>query len=273
MINLAACAVLIAEALLISKWQNTASPSSPTSDIRQIGQAILIYASDYGEQLPHATDVWDYARHLAEKSGLNDATIWTTDRDAANWDKRSSFSRVLDEEGRGTMASFRAMKPSWAVVLGQLTTEMPATTPIAWTRGLSPDGTWADHSPYGKQGGHIVFLGGNVVYFRDLAANGGALRRFDGTGTTSNILDALPPGVRIIEYVPTETEQRDWAKTKRAQARAQMIEKFVGVLVPALWLGVLIALGTQVRRVKYATHRFVTYIVLSVLLLVPIILR
>jgi len=74
------------------------------------------------------------------------------------------------------------------------------TTPVAWTRGLRPDGTWAPDSPYAGEGGHVVFLDGNVVFFRRID---GGLRRFDGKGMTSNILEALPPGARVGEAAPS----------------------------------------------------------------------
>ena len=108
---------------------------------------------------------------------------------------------------------FAKSRPAFAVNLAGGSTSDPASTPIAWTRGLQPDGTWALHSPYGRQGGHIVFLGGNVVFYDNVRDQ---LARYDGRGVTSNILEALPPGARIGEYIPTAAEQAAWAKIRRA---------------------------------------------------------
>ncbi|MET0263176.1 MAG: hypothetical protein ABW223_09780 [Rariglobus sp.] len=110
--------------------------------------------------------------------------------------------------------AFRAIRPTFAVALGKLGTDLPFATPVAWTRGLQPDGTWAKHSPYGGEGGFITFLGGNVSYFRNLSDDGGQLISRDGA-KTANILDALPPGTRIGEYMPTAEEQKTWSAAKR----------------------------------------------------------
>jgi hypothetical protein len=45
----------------------------------------------------------------------------------------------------------------------------PATTPIAFTRGLNAQGSWdKDEGVYRSAGGHIVFLGGNVQYYQSI---------------------------------------------------------------------------------------------------------
>jgi hypothetical protein len=72
--------------------------------------------------------------------------------------------------------------------------------PIAWTRGLQPDGTWSKDSPHEGEGGYIVFLGGNVSGFTKSLTDS-PLQRYDGNGTTTNILEALPPGTRVGEYL------------------------------------------------------------------------
>lgn len=83
---------------------------------------------------------------------------------------------------------------------GKGRTSLPATTPLAWTRGLQPDGTWSKtHGTYGDWGGHIVFMGGNVEKFKSID---GKLVKFGTNEPTSNILEALPPGSRISEFTP-----------------------------------------------------------------------
>ena len=63
----------------------------------------------------------------------------------------------------------------------------PSTTPIAWTRGLQSTGVWADlNAIYGGDGGHIVFMGGNVAFYRNVASR----LVVPSTGeTTSDILE------------------------------------------------------------------------------------
>jgi len=189
------------------------------SNIRQIAQSCLIYAMSHNDRLPEVTDVWDFARQLAESGGLESASLWISRQDPANEDMSDTPKTVLlpgDIPPHQIDPKFLQLKPWIAVPLGKLNNSMPATTPVAWTRGLQPDGTWAKHSPYGNEGGYVAFVGGNVIFYKNLKSNGGELLRFDGTGKTSNILEALPPGCRIGEYVPTPAEQLAWAKQSKA---------------------------------------------------------
>lgn len=199
----------------IARVSDTARRSVDAANLRLIGQSMLIYADQHGDQLPIATDIWDYARSLADDGGLDAPKIWLSSADPA-WDSIDAFPESIllpgSSQPRSITPAFRELKPSVAVALGKLNTRMSSTTPIAWTRGLQPNGTWSTHSPYGKSGGYITFLGGNVAFFKALNYGEGELVRFDGKGRTANILDALPPGTRIGEYTPTADEQQEWAE-------------------------------------------------------------
>ncbi len=112
----------------------------------------------------------------------------------------SNSTAVLDEPRTALEPAF-ASEPvlSWDFVTG-LNLNLPPTTPIAWTRGLQTDGTWDVHGGVcGGDGGHIMFLGGNVAYFRDLKS--APLTRPDGT-PTSNVLEALPGSARVVGAGP-----------------------------------------------------------------------
>lgn len=224
------------------------SRSTDGSHLRQIGQSTLIYAQGHKDQLPQAADVWDYARHLAEGGGLETAAIWQSKTDPAtpsSFLNRPTKAQVLapsQKEGpRKLGLEFRDLKPCWAVPLGRITTNSPATTPIAWTRGLQPDGTWAKHSPYGEAGGFIVFIGGNVAFYKNLkGGDGGELVRFDDTGMTSNILEALPPGTRISEYLPTPEEKVRWSLAPRQlYAPETTRDSSPKIVFAVLWAGFL----------------------------------
>lgn len=227
---------------------------SDGSNLRQIGQASLIYAQLHNDQLPQADDIWDYAGLLAEAKIIESASLWLSHSDPAT---HGDFRRDLDSAiilvpaqtgmPRRLTTEFRKLKPSWAVALGTLTTRMPPTTPIAWTRGLQPDGTWATHSPYGSEGGYIVFIGGNVGFYRDLKS-GDELVRFDGTGITSNILEALPPGTRIGEYRPTPEEQSSWSRTNRWEQQIETLDDYTPQIgLAMLWAGFI---GVSIYRLK-----------------------
>lgn len=166
-----------------------------SSNLRQIGQASLIYASDHKDQLPQVDDIHAFAFALAKEGGLNDASIWVSSQDRRDSQDHDGLSTVLAPDGTALHPVFAAIRPSVSAVVRGLHVAHPSTTPIAWTRGLRPDGTWSKDSPYDGDGGYIVFLGGNVAFYRDLKRD--PLTRFDGQGTTTDIRQALPPDAVI----------------------------------------------------------------------------
>jgi hypothetical protein len=190
-----------------------------------------------------------------------------TGTDPANFYQQSSISTVLTSDRTALEPAFRELKPSWAVPLGEITANMSATTPIAWTRGLNADGKWSKHSPYGTDGGHVVFLGGNVAFYRDAKD---AFFRFDGKGMTSNILEALPPGTRIGEYVPNEAEKREWASVARMLSIKVTVKQFSGSAISLVLFGVLIfvVLLVQCIRRRLPWSLFFWFIVMSLLVAV-----
>ena len=254
-------ALFVSAPCSMGKVRETAARSVAASDLRQIGQASLIYASEHQDKLPGtvAIDVWDYARLAALHGGLNDATAWASSYDPAVQEQEGKLSTVLTKDRAGLDPEFRKLKPTWAVALGEIHANSPATTPIAWTRGLQPDGTWAAHSPNGTEGGHIVFLGGNVAFYRNTRD---AFTRFDGQGMSSDIRDALPPGTRISQYEPTTEEQAAWSKA----IRVRYVENRVKPLIlPVAWLIVGAVLLTQALRRRWPFAWFLWYLVFSLL--------
>jgi hypothetical protein len=205
-----------------------------SSNLRQIGQSAIIFACDNRDQLPNATDLPDYARQLAIGGGLNDASVWVrtgskSSREATTVLQASDLptsKRLLNPE-------FTKLPHLFAVPLNGITISMPPTTPIAWTRGLDLEtGKWQSNSPYNGEGGHIVFLSGNVSFYRDLSANGGELRRFSDSKPTASIREALPPDVRISD--PT------WgSNSNRFLAR---IPELVRTSIMLLWPAWMLAL-------------------------------
>lgn len=76
--------VLLSTVMASSGFAMVSKPAKKTADgsnLRQIGQASLIYAMDHADQLPRATDVWDYAAFLAKGAGLNSASMWQSKQD------------------------------------------------------------------------------------------------------------------------------------------------------------------------------------------------
>ncbi len=174
----------------VGKVRETARRTVDASNIRQIIQASLIYAAESpGGTLPpiHLTAA-------GEREGATPATIEGV---------MAALAREggLDDPALWRSASDAAPKPavSFDYATG-LTVAMPPTTPVAWTRGLREDGTWDPAmAVYGRDGGHVAFLGGNVTFFRDLRST--PLLRVDGT-SSSNILDVLPASARVVGSGP-----------------------------------------------------------------------
>jgi hypothetical protein len=241
------------------RMRETARRSVDASNLSQVGQASLLYASVHQDRLPQAVDVWGYAGQLARDGGLNDAAIWTTGTDPANAEMAADLRTVLTADRASLDPGFAKLKPSWAVPLGELTVRLPPTTPIAWSRGLRPDGTWSPHGPYGADGGHIVFLAGNVAFYRNTRD---AFVRFGGKGLTGNILEALPPGTRIGEYGPNEGEQREWIRARRMR---QVREQAGSLIFPIIWLGVLLTLIVQTCRRRCPARFLIWFLWLSLL--------
>jgi len=197
----AACVGLVAGAYTVSEIgmaREKARRSVDAANLRQIGLSCRVYAGAHGRRLPVATDIRDFARQLAIGGGLTEASVWLTESEGAGAEG-GELGPVLAPDGRRLAPTFSVVRPSFAVVLSGLDADAPETTPVAWTRGLRADGTWSPDSPYGGDGGHVVFLDGTVVFFSRID---GALARFDGKGLTSNILEALPPGARVGEAGP-----------------------------------------------------------------------
>ncbi|NDC74151.1 prepilin-type N-terminal cleavage/methylation domain-containing protein [bacterium] len=160
----------------VGKVRDTAAKSVAASNLRQIGQAALIYASDNKDQLPKWTvvatgatfgtanatalgeTVDGFAAALSVGGGLNDATIWVVSNDK-NGTTTTGASTVYTPNGTskgfttGT-PQFTDLSLAFGVVLG-LTTSDSSTTPIAYTRGITAAtaGTWSDTlGVYGSDG-------------------------------------------------------------------------------------------------------------------------
>jgi type II secretory pathway pseudopilin PulG len=186
----------------VGKVRATALRTADGSNLRQIGQAALVYAIDHDGACPPLmlsadgqaegntpATIHAVAAALARDGGLNDATMWLAGADRNVTRPVLSADRASVDEDFELETAF-----AWDFATG-VHIAMPPTTPIAWTRGLREDGTWGADGVYGPEGGHIMFLGGNVQFFRDLIST--PLVRPDGT-TTSNILETLPTTARVV---------------------------------------------------------------------------
>jgi len=192
----------------VGKVRETAQRTAARSNLRQIGQAALIYSSDNRDAFPgklintttgasantatngfSATTTDLYAFALAKSGGLNDATIWVNNGDKANLGTadNTKASTVLNAAGTGFETNFAQLALGYGVTAG-LTTAASSTTPLAFSRGIltSTTGKWdATRGVYGTDGGDIVFVGGNVAFYKDLGVDdaNGALIDTQGAKT------------------------------------------------------------------------------------------
>jgi len=198
-----------------------AKRAADAANIRQIGQSSLIFAQSSKDQLPgtklgtgtsygsnsatgQAATPKLIAAALAVNGGLETAKLWVSKADdtTTKETENSIVSNVLNQAKDGLDANFAAANLTFGYVAG-LTTNYSATTPIAYTRGIaqSPStGRWdANTGAYKSDGGHIVFIGGNVSFYKNLGASTTAGELVNSNGTTTNMIkETVRQGKTVI---------------------------------------------------------------------------
>jgi prepilin-type N-terminal cleavage/methylation domain-containing protein len=172
----------------VGKVRETAQRTVDANNLREIVKAAMIYAGDHNDRLPDpqalaATFPGSAAVHrfpaaLARHGILTDPSFYFAKNDpffngtypTAILAPGSSQRNELDPDFTG------GRYLAWEFV-GGLKMGDPATTPVAYSRGLRADGSWDPATGvYGSAGGYVAFLGGNVVFYPSmegrLASNG-----------------------------------------------------------------------------------------------------
>lgn len=211
----------------VGRVRESARRAVDASNIRQIGQGALIYAGDNRDALPPTniveqtglaegsdgeTSVKGFAAALALSGGINDGSIWISgsDGEVTNFDGGQIMDsqqdrRLITDDGH--LGSVDAI--SFAVVAG-LRAGDRSTAPIALTRGLHSNGQYhPTQNVYRGDGGHIVFVGGNVQFYKDGGEdNQGEFVKWSSTQgedgeRTNNILETIPEGGnRVFRTLP-----------------------------------------------------------------------
>lgn len=176
------------------------------NNLREIAKAAMLYASDNNDRLPDPASaagaalgggsaVYRWPALLAKQQLLIDSSFYFAKNDpefsgdfpAAVVDPASPGRNEVD-------AQFAAGLLAWEFV-GGVKMGDPATTPVAFTRGLQANGTWdAASGVYRDTGGFVAYLGGNVVFYHD------ATHVFTAYGTgrkVSDVRKAIPPNAKI----------------------------------------------------------------------------
>lgn len=193
-------------AWLVIPKVNGPVPGSPRAsdraDLGVVGKSRIIYETDHPNGMPPKalTDVYAYATEMARSGVLMGPQFWLSHIDPAlNATDLDDIHSIINPATKLINPKLQGAALAFAVALLPKVSELPPTTPIAWTRGLQPDGTWRKDNPYGGKGGDVVFAAGNVQQFANTT---GAFMKWGTHEPTSNIQEALPPGTRIGEYVP-----------------------------------------------------------------------
>lgn len=179
------------------------------SNLREIVKAAMIYAGENQDRLPDPARIpasvltapaapFLWPGILARQGTLTDPTFYYAKNDPL-------FSglypaAILSPDSRGTLdASFTTDRSLSLEFVSGVRLGDPATTPVAFTRGLRPDGTWDPATGvYGDAGGFVAYLGGSVIFYPNTAT--GKFRSYRTGRPTDNILHAIP-------YHPAAPEQ------------------------------------------------------------------
>jgi prepilin-type N-terminal cleavage/methylation domain-containing protein len=190
--------------------QQSARRSAAQSQLREIQTAYMAYTEGGSRaRAINADSIYEWARILAQYSEFNDAKMWLVSEDPLVEIEENLPLVVATPPSSGSgpwqvHPDFQGFPLSFAVA-NRLSSQAPSSTPLAWTRGLTTAGTWADESAqipgvYGDKGGHVAFLNGAVDFYEDLSADGGLLIDYDSKQPTGNISEALSPNAQGLDF-------------------------------------------------------------------------
>lgn len=197
----------------VSVVRQSARRAAAQSKLREIQTAYMAYTEGGSHaRAVNVDSIYEWARVMAQYSGLNDAQMWfvTEDPLVETEETRPLVVATPPADGTGSWQvhpDFQGFPLSFAVA-NRLSTQAPSSAPVAWTRGLTTEGTWADLTAgnpgvYGTDGGHVAFLNGAVDFYEDLSADGGLLIDYDSKEPTGNIREALSANAEGLDSTGT----------------------------------------------------------------------
>lgn len=181
------------------------------NNLREIAKAALIYASDNQDRLPDPallqsqgvidapSPAYLWPAILARHGLLTDAAFYFAKNDPLfNGAYPDAIIAKADSARRTLDATFTANAALAFEFVGGLRLGDPATTPIAFTRGLTATGRWdAARGVYKEAGGFVAFIGGHVAFYPDVVEK---LTSNRSGQLVSNVLQALPIAVPARVY-------------------------------------------------------------------------
>ena len=220
-----------------SATREKAQRAAESQNLGFIVKSRLLLEEETQRELPPEalTDVYALAAHLA-RAGLNSPGFWISKLDhLIPGGYVSELELILKPGTDGATATidpvFERQPLAWAVALVPSISKLPPDTPVAWTRGLRPDGKWRADSLYPAIGGYVVSADARVVFYK--YSIDGQFFKWGTRTPTSNIAEALPPGTRVSESRPGggDAVQSSWTPVWM-----QMILGLVMLAVPFLLL-------------------------------------
>jgi prepilin-type N-terminal cleavage/methylation domain-containing protein len=191
-----------------------AAQAASGSNLRQIYLAHANYQNDGARTRSMASGTWTttdtnqadtpagFAKVIGWYTELNEAQLFfiTSAEDVSTIDPIPRIIFRGTGNDRTVDPDFTAAEEAISYNMARLSANASGSTPLAWTKGLQADGTWnADTSlsPWGDEGGHIIFAAGNVEFFKQI--NEGDLRDTEGVPTL-DIEDAFTSSDRILKF-------------------------------------------------------------------------
>jgi prepilin-type N-terminal cleavage/methylation domain-containing protein len=189
----------------LGRVREAAQRTVDASNLREIVKAATLYAADNNDRLPDPAAIaaqspqpltggagpFLWAGVLAQRGILTDPGFYFAKSDPQF--NGTYPAAIISPDDRALLdPSFVTDRVlSYELVGGLRLTDAP-TTPVAFTRGLLPNGTWSSTSgTYRDTGGHIAFLGGSVQFFPNVAEAANQLTLNSGRKGAS-LLQALP---------------------------------------------------------------------------------
>ncbi|HTL69520.1 MAG TPA: type II secretion system protein [Lacunisphaera sp.] len=187
----------------VGKVRETAQRTVDANNLREIVKAATIYAADNNDRLPDPVAIagqrqvtgaegpFLWAGILAQRGILTDPTFYFAKNDP-QYNGTAPTAIVTPSDHTVLDPSFVTNRVLSFELVGGLRTGDPASTPVAFTRGLQANGLWSfDNGTYKDTGGHVAFLGGNVQFFPNLTEAASQLTLNNGRKGVS-VLQALP---------------------------------------------------------------------------------
>ena len=181
-----------------------AQRSVDSNNLREIAKAAQIFAGDNNDHLPDpqnapatlvtgSTAVFRWPGILAKNGILTDQSFYFSKNDSQF--PATAPTAIIDATvaARNRLdATFTNKILSWEFVGGVKMSD-PATTPVAFTRGLQSNGAWSITSGvYKDTGGFIAFLGGNIVFLNSTLTPAAYFTNNNSGRKTQDIRQAIP---------------------------------------------------------------------------------